>query len=437
MLATFQWSCTDDGKDEFLDEFDTILYFRNSGELPLTFYETGDNAVYELTVNKAGSNYGATAFVDLRTMTDEEVEAYNAKWGTEYKALPQSCFGYDVNHLDFSTADTYKQVRVSLIVEEIRKLQEANEGDTYVVPLQLCNGSDSINSDKQYAFLLPTVEVPTIGFEVGGFLDRSLADNGINEEEVSINLTLPLADAWNLQCDLEVDKEALELYNQENGTNYALLPAEAYQMDTQVIFENGQTTAPFIIKVNKTALDYGTYILPLTLTRVSKEQFRLDAERQTVLLGISFIPPSVSLSADMLSTNALEPYEGSLAALLDGDIETYFHSAWSWEVGEDHYVQVSLNAPLQNFVFSYTNRSSNGNGAMTEFYVSVSEDGEHFEEVARFTAMADGLPTGGAESWTSPTIRCEKGYSYIRFTNVINASGGKYFVWSEFSLSGK
>lgn len=32
----------EDGKDEYLSDFSTILYFRNSGELPLTVYKTGE-----------------------------------------------------------------------------------------------------------------------------------------------------------------------------------------------------------------------------------------------------------------------------------------------------------------------------------------------------------------------------------------------------------
>ena len=35
-----QTAC-EDGKDEFLDDFSTILYFRNSGEIPVSVYNRG------------------------------------------------------------------------------------------------------------------------------------------------------------------------------------------------------------------------------------------------------------------------------------------------------------------------------------------------------------------------------------------------------------
>ena len=46
-----QTAC-EDGKDEFLDDFSTILYFRNSGEIPVSVYNTGEDANYQVVINK-------------------------------------------------------------------------------------------------------------------------------------------------------------------------------------------------------------------------------------------------------------------------------------------------------------------------------------------------------------------------------------------------
>ena len=48
--------------------------------------------------------------------------------------------------------------------------------------------------------------------------------------------------------------------------------------------------------------------------------------------------------ASQLSTNALEPREGSLAALIDNNPDTYFHSTWSQPSasGAYHYLQIDL-----------------------------------------------------------------------------------------------
>ena len=34
----------EDNRDEFLSDFSTIFYFRNSGELSVTIYKTGESA---------------------------------------------------------------------------------------------------------------------------------------------------------------------------------------------------------------------------------------------------------------------------------------------------------------------------------------------------------------------------------------------------------
>lgn len=103
---------------------------------------------------------------------------------------------------------------------------------------------------------------------------------------------------------------------------------------TPVSFENGKTTAPVNIVVDKSRINYGTYILPLTIEQISKAEFKVDEERKTVLLAISFIPPSIALTADMLSTNAQEPSEGSLANLLDGIFQHIFirHGVWKCQM---------------------------------------------------------------------------------------------------------
>lgn len=422
---------------EFLDEYDVILYFRNSGELQSTFYITGEDGQFQLIVNKAGSQKTASADVSIRTLDNVELKAYNESNGTNYEAIPEEYYSYDSEHLTFTASDYYKSVTVTLKTEQIGDLLATHKEANYVIPVQLYSGSDSINIEKQYAFIKTDVKTLTIGFENSGFIDRSLADDGNNTSEIGLNLTLPVENVWDLQCGVVVDESALAEYNQFNGTNYEILPADSYSLNTTVSFENGKTTAPVNIVVDKSRINYGTYILPLTIEQISKAEFKVDEERKTVLLAISFIPPSIALTADMLSTNAQEPSEGSLANLLDGHISTYFHSAWSVEVPDEHYVQVTLKGPIHDFVFSYTTRSSNGNAAPIELIVSVSNDGRTFKDMARFTNVKDKLPTEAASSWESPTIKSKEGCKYIRFTNVTNASGSKYFVWSEFSLSGK
>ena len=101
----------EDGKDEYLSDFSTILY------------------------------------------------AYNAAEGVNYKALPGTCYTFSNETIEFGAADLYKTVNVSLIAEQIE--QNSGTDATYVIPFELYNGSDSINAEKRYAFIIPSVQTLT------------------------------------------------------------------------------------------------------------------------------------------------------------------------------------------------------------------------------------------------------------------------------------
>ena len=72
-----------------------------------------------------------------------------------------------------------------------------------------------------------------------------------------------------------------------------------------------------------------------------------------------------SYSRYVLSANATEPSEGSLAALVDDNINTYYHTIWSGTSPnkQPHYLQINMSElPLQSLRFEYDGRN-NGNGA--------------------------------------------------------------------------
>lgn len=66
-----------------------------------------------------------------------------------------------------------------------------------------------------------------------------------------------------------------------------------------------------------------------------------------------------------LSSNAVEPSEGSLDALTDSDFGTFFHSMWSTTPDPDdwHYLEADLGVACQNLVLKYVKRDNYGNDA--------------------------------------------------------------------------
>ena len=83
--------------------------------------------------------------------------------------------------------------------------------------------------------------------------------------------------------------------------------------------------------------------------------------------------------ASQLSSNAVEPTEGSLAALIDNDITTYFHSTWSEENLMDvfHYLQIDLNDAYKQIALKYSKRQVDAdNGSPVTLRIEVTNTPE-------------------------------------------------------------
>lgn len=145
--------------------------------------------------------------------------------------------------------------------------------------------------------------------------------------------------------------------------------------------------------------------------------------------------------ASQYSTNAQEPNEGPISNLIDGNEGTFFHSSWSKDAPnpeEPHYIQVSLNSEIKSFYFYTKKRSNSENNRPTKIKISVSSDGEVFNEVKTLTEN-DGLIQNN--DYTSPKIEAEKSFKYIRFEVISTNSGNSgnnngikqpFFSYSEF-----
>lgn len=162
----------------------------------------------------------------------------------------------------------------------------------------------------------------------------------------------------------------------------------------------------------------------------------METEQPEVVRSSSYesvIKVPVSLSVDMFSANATEPTEGSLAALIDGDINTYYHTMWSATSpsGQPHYLQINMSElPLKTLRFEYDSRN-NGTGAGDVKRVGIwgSNNGNTWTLMGKETYT---LPGGrGQHAEPDENVKADKSYKYIRFTpearrdaDPIDPSGG-------------
>ena len=136
-------------------------------------------------------------------------------------------------------------------------------------------------------------------------------------------------------------------------------------------------------------------------------------------------------------SNYKEASEGSYEGLLDGDDNTYFHSAWN-NGGTDgtdpkHYLRAELSEPTTSFYFITKRRTQNNNNRPTSILIEGSNDDVAYTPII---TISEGLPTAADDYfYFSDNITSETAYKYIRFTpQTTSPSQTRFFTYSEFYI---
>ena len=143
------------------------------------------------------------------------------------------------------------------------------------------------------------------------------------------------------------------------------------------------------------------------------------------------------VDASQLSSNAVEPTEGSLAALIDNDRSTFFHTTWTETntTGDLHYLQVDLRAPYKQIVLKYTKRQGYNSGTPVKLHVYATNTPDAaggWEDLGIQTCTYD---YESAQTGILP-LSLGNGYRHVRLTVEETAdnekvNGNLHFNWSE------
>ena len=83
-----------DYRNENMEEYQTMVYFRNGGEQSLALYSTGEDGYYAIPICKGGRNLEGTISVQVLAFDDTRVALYNAANYTNYSAIPSELFSF-------------------------------------------------------------------------------------------------------------------------------------------------------------------------------------------------------------------------------------------------------------------------------------------------------------------------------------------------------
>ena len=143
--------------------------------------------------------------------------------------------------------------------------------------------------------------------------------------------------------------------------------------------------------------------------------------------------------ASQLSSNAVEPQEGSLAALIDNDFTTFFHSTWSQEnlMDELHFLQIDLNDAYKQIALKYSKRqvdADNGSPVTLRIYATnTPEDENNWTYLGNQTCTYD---YDFGNTGLLPLNFGDTAYRHIRLTveetvGNTRVNDNLFFFWSE------
>lgn len=427
-------SCSEN-YDIYPEEYAKVVMIKDAGENPLSVYSTDDKVGHKFVVMKGGHTEEA-ATATLRAMTSEEFTTYQAESGKPYAMLPADCYSFSADgqttsaEIKFAPNETYKEVEVFVNADALGTFMETFDGSLYspVVPVVLESSDASVNSYGTESFILPTYSEPTLSF-------ASQIIAGSRSGEITATVTLPIQNSWDISFEVEVDPTVVSQCNMLNGTQYEAVDASALTGNTSFTMPNGSSSVDIKLNVDFSKFTALNSVLPLRITGIS-----VDGIESNVTTGwIVVTMPRIPITAAMLSTNAQEPSEGPIANLLDGNVETFFHSLWSSTINEKHYIQVTLPETYSKVWIRYCNRHNNANNSLLYFYLYTGTSNDNLEFYKMYGWDTDGLKYGKAE-WSTVSAELSTPQSVFRieeyWTLADQANGIHFFSMSELEMYG-
>ncbi len=143
-------------------------------------------------------------------------------------------------------------------------------------------------------------------------------------------------------------------------------------------------------------------------------------------LDVTYQPESnvdIELTDDMIDTYTQEPSEGPKKNLVDGNINTYWHSAWSSGVAPlPHWIQINFDEPTEIGGMTYTFRqNADEGGRPSQFDLQVSEDGSDWTTV---WTSEENLPTSPVDQPQTLLFTQKENFKFQHFRIRILANPG-------------
>lgn len=374
------FSC-EDGLNDNLTE--SKVYLVSSGLQEFEIYKTGAPATYQLAIYKSGVvETPCTASIGLCSV--DELEAYNAQNETEYKMMTDACYEITSSSMSFD-ADRKDVNRVIDIIFKPEAIEELGIGK-YVLPVKLTEASIGITNDKSMVILAPTVIEPMAYFTSSG----TILNLGLEAADITQKLEIGF-NAFNTQnivCKLAVDEDYLAAYNATSPVQFELLPESAYTLPASatIVEDTKEVTTKVALAVS--TLPLGNYLLPI---RLSSDQFKIREGNDMYVVEIVITNPVLDAKKWTITANTEEPAEtapnGRPEAIIDGDINSFWHSQWSggWQ-DWPHIIIIDMKDRCEVLSIDYYGRQSGGDANTKDMEFFISDNQSDWKSIGKFEA---------------------------------------------------
>ncbi len=157
---------------------------------------------------------------------------------------------------------------------------------------------------------------------------------------------------------------------------------------------------------------------------------RAKAENAAPYEGVVAVPAINTRSKwKVVAASSFEPGEGDPSHVLDGSLDTFWHSRWNPPVAQPpHFLTIDFGAPLNVAGVVYEARRDMDHGRVKDYEIYLSDDGKTWSEPAAKGTFSKGRLT--------QTIRLPKPVQarYLKFVALSEQTGAAFATAAEIDV---
>lgn len=408
----------DNGMDDYLGDYDTIVYFKNDKVVEVSIPNVTESVTYEYPICKGGAYNDAPANVKIENFTQEDLKDYNQINGTDYTLLPAEYFTAD-KEVSFAIEDGYKTIKVTLNIKSMTESLDYKQTD-YVVALKLSSDT-KVNEGKNKLVILPNLTSYKVnwGEDIADNLEKTFEKTGDEPEGGYESYRFPFElnfaeNSMDFTVDFVTDEAALtsevEAYNTANNTTCKLLPSANYDYPASVTVKDGDVSGVLTITPkNLQSLEIGEYILPVMMKSSQNGYFDVSSQKYYIKIKIvAEVFKELKLTKDMIT---LENYDtNGIKGLIDGkwgaDKGDFWQAAWHNSMPNNLrtkengiLITLDLGKEYKKVKFSYVSVRANDKPIFSPSEIKLFDQNDN-----TLQEVSSGLPFNVDKWWNSDTF---------------------------------